>query len=287
MKVPCIASFVSLTLALATPSVALAQAPTAVQDGPRPVRFELDASAVGDRALGLEDLLREKLAPVFEANQAELVDMSRSEVPHLRVRIGGKFKDIELFKYELHFELVEGDNVTKLIDPVVCEKCYDDVIVSTVGAQVPTLLEAVDARTAAVDPGDGDSGDGDTGDGDTGDGDTGDGDSTPTRKPIGPIGGVGIGVAAAGLGITIAGAVQWSRGRVPDDDLTRRTSEGRDYTGQGQLLVGLGAGALVVGVVMLAVDLGVLAKRRNGAARAQLLPTIGPERAGIVVQGRF
>jgi hypothetical protein len=277
MKVPCIASFVSLTLALATPSVGLAQPPTAVQDGPRPVRLELDASAVGDRALGLEDLLREELAPVFGANQAQLVDMSRSEVPHLRVRIGGKFKDIELFKYELHFELVEGDNVTKLIDPVVCEKCYDDVIVSTVGAQVPTLLEAVDARTAAVDPGDGDPGDGDSGDG----------DSTPSRKPIGPIGGVGIGVAAAGLGITIAGAVQWSRGRVPDDDLTRRTSEGRDYTGQGQLLVGLGAGALVVGVVMLAVDLSVLAKRRNGAARAQLLPTIGPERAGIVVQGRF
>jgi hypothetical protein len=283
MKVPCIASFVSLTLALATPSVALAQAPTAVEDGPQPVRFELDASAVGDRALGLEDLLREKLAPVFEANQAELIDMSRSEAPHLRVRIGGKFKDIELFKYELHFELVEGDKVTKLIDPVVCESCYDDVIVSTVAAQVPTLLDAVDARAAAVDPGDGDSGDDDTGDGDSGDGDA------PPPKPIGPIGFAGIGIAVAGLGVTIGGAVELSRGRVYDDlgggETLYRT--GTDHRPPGYVLIGVGAAAALAGVVMLAVDVSARAKQRKRAQRAQAIVIPSLDNVGIGVVGRF
>jgi hypothetical protein len=284
MKVPCIASFVSLTLALATPSVALAQAPTAVEDGPQPVRFELDASAVGDRALGLEDLLREKLAPVFEANQAELVDMSRSEAPHLRVRIGGKFKDIELFKYELHFELVEGDKVTKLIDPVVCESCYDDVIVSTVAAQVPTLLDAVDARAAAVGPSD-------TGDGDTGDGDAGDGDTNPAPMPK-PITGLGIGgaiIAGLGIGALIGGGVELSRGVVIESSGSRQARQ-IDHRTPGFVFVGVGATALVAGVVMLGVDLAAQSRKRKThvqAARTQVIPILSPAGFGLGVVGRF
>src|SRR5690606_34963057 len=140
-----IASLLSITLATAAPlapNVTFAQAPTAEADeSPRPVRLEFDAKAVGDRALGLEDLLLEDLGPVFEANGAMLVAPARDEAPLVRVRVAGQFKDIELFKYELHFELVDGDQVTKLIEPVECNECYDDTIVATIEPLVPGLLE--------------------------------------------------------------------------------------------------------------------------------------------------
>lgn len=299
MKDICIASLVSLTLALATaPSDTLAQAPTAAEDGPRPVRLELDASAVGERALGLGDLLHDELASVFEANGAELVDMSRSDAPQLRVRIGGKFKDIELFDYELHFELVEGDKVTKLIEPVACDECYDPELVVAVARQVSRLLEEVEARRAAAaaaaaetDTGDGDAGDGDSGDGDTGDGDTGDGDTTePVPKPIGVLGGVGIGVATLGLGAVVWGSVELSRGRV--HEVTAHTDPYRTWTDhkpRGTALLGAGIGSLALGTALVVTDVVLRAKRRKQvrSESGMILPITSPDGFGLVWVQRF
>lgn len=288
MKDTCIASLLSLTLALATaPSEALAQAPTATQDGPRPVRFELDASAVGERALGLGNLLRDELASVFEANGAELVDMDRSDAPQLRVRIGGNFKDIELFDYELHFELVEGDKVTKLIEPVVCEKCYDEEFVVAVAQEMPVVLEAVEARraaAAAAGDGDGDSGDGD------GDGDGDGGSSEPLPKPIGPLGFAGIGVAAVGLGAVVWGSVELARGRV--HDVTAHTDPYRTWTDhkpRGNALLGAGIAGIALGTALVVTDVVLRANRRKQLRHQSrmVLPVTSPDGFGLVWVQRF
>lgn len=281
MKDIYIASLVSLALALATaPNVALAQPPSADADeAPRPVRLDVDYSAVGDRAKGIDDVAREDLAPVFAANGAELVPLERSDAPLLRVRIGGKFKAIELFEYDLHFELVEGDRIIKLIEPVVCKECYDEELVVVVAQWVPELLEALEARDSTTD--DPPHGDGDVGDGD--------GDSTePRPRAIGPLGFAGIGVAVVGLGLTIGGAVEWSRGRVYEQSAGYFKATGKDHGPAGYALVGVGAVATVTGLVMLGVDAGRRAKLRK-QARSQVLviPSLSPSNAGIGIIGRF
>jgi hypothetical protein len=100
---------------------------------------------------------------------------------------------------------------------------------------------------------------------------------------------VGIAVAGGGIAATIVGAIDLSRGDDRNDDLTKMLSEGRDYTGQGQLLVGIGVGAVVVGAVMLGVDLGLRAKRRKQSdhAHALVVPTFAPNQGGISITGRF
>lgn len=286
MKDIYIASIVSLTLVLAAaPNVALAQAPSAEHDGPRPIRLEVDPDAIGERALGLEKMLQEQLAPVFEDNGVELVGPERSDAPRVRVRIGGKFKEVELFDYQLNFELVEGDQVVTLIEPVPCAACYDDVIVPTIAQQVPALVEAVANASAAEPEGPSTGGDGDGGEGD---GDT----SEPPPSPIGPLGGVGIGVAALGLGAVVWGAVDLSRGRVDDDppgsDLATRQTW-TDYGPRGALLLGVGIGGVVVGGAMLAVDVVIRAKKRKNAKKRSgaLIPILTPRSAGLGWVQRF
>jgi hypothetical protein len=225
-----------------------------------------------------EHAIDELLPPHLEGTGYELSEGENGDIVLLI-----RFTTLEGgYQYHgLHFEFVRDGQAEAAIDWVHCAGCSQVRLAESLEKIMPSLLAALDeerqalaASTAVEAAGDGD-------------GDTSGPDERPQIKAIGPLGGAGVGVAAVGLGVTIAGAVQWSRGQVPEDDLTSETSRGRDFTRQGQLLVGVGAGALVVGAVMLGVDLGLRAKKRSRAGQAQVIPVLGPEQAGIVFQGRF
>ncbi len=108
------------------------------------------------------------------------------------------------------------------------------------------------------------------------------------RRWLGPVGYLGIGAAALGLGGVIAGAVLLDRGVVVED-VGMTTIELADYRRPGAALLGVGLGLLVIGNVALGVDLGVLANRRRARTLARLdgvAPIFGPQ-VGFVLAGRF
>jgi hypothetical protein len=252
-----------------------------------PVLLDVDVDELPESDQVVGPVILEHFGRLVEDAGFEVTDASEGATV-LRIRL--RRLEAGDRNYGIHFEFVDGGAVEPAIDWVDCVFCTEARMLQKLDAVAPSVLEAIEARQQASGDEGEDAGEGGEGGGvgmDGGSEPEDDGGAEPKRRPIGPLGGAGIGIAAAGLGVTIAGAVQWSRGRVPNDDLTSRISEGRDYTTQGQVLVGIGVGALVVGAVMLGVDMGVLAKRRSGEARARISPTIGPERAGLVVQGRF
>lgn len=268
----------ALSMPLA-PSTAGAQAPSEEASAPIRVYIETDTKALGERGLGMQGAVIREMRGAFEAAGVELLE-PEDEDPNavrLRIRFTGNAEDVDVYDYELNFELIDGKTATQLIEPVACPKCVDAVLYEKLHEQVSPLVEAIKAETATNTDGSDSTPPSGDGDGDP---------ATLPPKPIGVLGGMGIGVAAVGLGVTIAGAVQWSRGRVPEIDLTRPTSEGLDYTPQGKILVGVGVGTLVVGAVMLGVDLGLRAKQRR-KSNYSVVPTFGPQQAGISFHGRF
>jgi hypothetical protein len=223
----------------------------------------------------LEATTTAMLRPALETAGFTIADGSVDMI--LRVRFapydGGDFRD-----HGIHFELIKGESVTPAIQWVICAGCGRNRLEKSLEAATPELLDALNDVFELPDS------KAPTGDGD---GDvSGSLNTPPPPKPIGLLGGIGIGVAVAGVGLTVAGAVQWSRGRILDDDINSKLSEGRDFTPQGRAFVGIGAGVIVVGAVMLGVDMGLRAKKRR-TARAQVLPAIGPEHTGLLIQGRF
>jgi hypothetical protein len=112
--------------------------------------------------------------------------------------------------------------------------------------------------------------------------------SSKPARVLGPVGYVGIASSVLGVGATIGGAVLLARGRV--EDVQGPVIHVTDYRPPGRALVGVGLGMFVVGNVLFAVDLTVLAQGRRARAQAKLdhlsftLIDGGP---GFVAGGRF
>jgi hypothetical protein len=108
------------------------------------------------------------------------------------------------------------------------------------------------------------------------------------RHRIGPVGYVGISSSAIGLGTAIAGAVLLNRGSVPTSTDATFISV-INYRPAGQALAGVGLGLMVVGNVLLAVDLGIFAPRRESRARVKIagVTVVAEHGPGVVVNGRF
>ncbi|HLT38605.1 MAG TPA: hypothetical protein VK034_20095 [Enhygromyxa sp.] len=268
-----------------TPTFAVAQSPRAEASAPIRVYIETDEKALGDRGNGMQGALVRELRAAFEAGGVELLDPEEMDpdAVRLRIRFSGKAEDVYLFNYELHFELIEGKTATQLIEPVMCSECFDPALYEALNHQVPALIEALEAEAAShaegndVTP--------PTGDGDAGDGD---GDSTDLPKAIGPLGFAGVGVTVVGVGVTIGGAVEWSRGRVYEQSAGYYRATGKDHGPLGYALVGVGAAATVAGLVMLGVDAGRRAKlRKQARSHVLVIPSISPSNAGIGIIGRF
>lgn len=112
------------------------------------------------------------------------------------------------------------------------------------------------------------------------------GDDVPDEdrvSPIGVLGGVGIVLAAGGLGSTIAGSLDLARGKVTDDPSSSGEERSRDYRRRGAVLLGVGLSAIVVGTVLVVTDTRKRAKRRKTSAAI----TVSQEFSGITVTGRF
>jgi len=103
--------------------------------------------------------------------------------------------------------------------------------------------------------------------------------------PFGPLGIAGVVVAAAGVGLGVAGGIDLSRGEV-DKAQGREGSKHTDYKPRGIGLLAAGGVAVAVGVVFIAV--GVIRtkkKQRERAARVQI--DASPNFAGLRFSGRF
>lgn len=260
-----------------TPTVVAAQSPKAPETtSPIHVRIEVDEDALGDGGVGLDTQVAEQMKPAFEEGGIQLVETDQTDALLLRIRIGGKAEDVELFDFQLHFELIDGKTATRLIEPVHCGGCFDHVLYETLVKQVPALIDAIEAELRAET--------GDTPPSGDGDGDS----SEPPPKAIGPVGFAGIGVSALGIGVTIGGAVGLSLGLVeqrPGDFYDRTVTNHRP---PGYALLGVGVGATVAGLVMIGVDVGRRAKqRKQRPQQAVVVPLMSPTSAGVGVVGRF
>lgn len=313
MKRKHISTMLTLALSLGaplTPGLARAQAPQAGQsvdsgssvDSTRPtrVRIQVDAQAIGDRGLGLEGAVTKQLRASFEAGGVELLDPLEPEqsgesgepresgesgqpdgtdAALIRIRIGGKAENVQLFDYLLYFDRIQGNTATQLIEPVVCKECFDHALYDALVAQVPAVLDALGPAPSAS----------------AGASNPSEVAITPPRstppKPLGPLGGAGIGVAALGLGAIIWGAVDLSRGRVYDQDPSALMFERSwtDYGPRGQAWLGVGVASFAVGGALLITDILLRSKRRkhHGQQAGTLVPLGSARNPGLSWVRRF
>src|SRR5690606_19837156 len=100
------------------------------------------------------------------------------------------------------------------------------------------------------------------------------------RKPLGPLGRAGIGVAVVGVGTLVSGGILFAVGERVDPPTGRAPDiRGRNFAPPGVALMVTGGAALVAGAVLLVVDR-TRAKKRTSAL---LLPSPG----GLSITGRF
>jgi hypothetical protein len=176
--------------------------------------------------------------------------------------------------YGVKIETVQPGEPPRLVERFQCE-CADSELTAAILARLPTALEQLAARDAAVgDPA------GETHGRDSGTEPSTVGTDDRPRRPLGALGKAGIGVAAFGVGTLIGGGVVYSLGTrfdPPTGMLEER--DGRNYRPPGVALMVTGGAALVTGAVLLIVD---RTRSRNDAS-ARLLPSPG----GLVLTGRF
>jgi hypothetical protein len=184
----------------------------------------------------------------------------------------------------VHFEFIKGPTVTTPIRWVICNICAQVRLEEKLDEVMPQLL----AELGKVIEPDGSI------DGSNGGTTTEPAPPTtppPPTKPIGALGGVGIGVAALGLGGIAWGAVDLARGRAYDQsDANRLTRQPwTDYGPRGAVLLGVGIGGVVLGGALLVTDIMIRAKKRKSASPAAgaFAPVLSPQVVGLGWARRF
>ena len=244
------------------------------QDSPK-VQLAVDVSELGADGTGVDGLISDELGPRFAAAGYELVT---DDPAALQVRVRLEVLRLDKFDYGIHFELGDGDQVEPLLPWVACLACMDSKLLTVLDSSwnplLATLDDHVEARgtdpeVALVSPGDSNP-------------------VAPPPKPIGPLGGVGIGVAVLGLGATAAGAVELSRGVIYDDpSKTPAQQTYVDHSIAGRVLLGVGIAGITVGSALLITDVLVRAKRRKQPQARAAYPLLGPGIAGLGYVQRF
>lgn len=235
------------------------------------VHLRVDAKALGEEGIGMDGMLVEALGPKLEAAGFTLVEGPGDDVISLQIRLRVVRKSE--YDHGVHFEFVEGEAVEPAIEWRMCLICGDFRLLELLEASSEELIEAIRKRasegpeapaggTPEVQP--------------------------PPPRPLGPMGGVGIGVAALGLGSTIAGAVLLARGRVFDelDDLNKT---GTDYRPYGTAFLAAGVAAVVTGGALLTADLIIRKnKRKNQRLSSQAFyPMLSIDTFGLGYTARF
>jgi hypothetical protein len=262
-----------LSVALAVP---VSVTPTWAIAGPAQadnarVRVIVDTEALGDVQTPFETTADKRLREALEAAGHELDDSVRANAT-VRVRIS-YFNEAEL-DYQIDVDLAVGEQIIQL-GTLGCPHCVDDDLLAAIDGRHAEILAALERALAQqTEPSppveDGPS------------------PEVPTTKPkpIGALGGVGIGVSVLGVGMLVVGGVELGRGRI-FDDVTQSATErtGVDHRPVGGRLLGVGAVMLTAGVTMLVVDLVRSKKRRQQAGLAH--PLLGPNIVGLGYSARF
>ncbi|KIG14938.1 hypothetical protein DB30_06240 [Enhygromyxa salina] len=247
-------------------------APPTASPAPRTVRLEVDADELGDKAIGMSQMIVDRVGPRVRAATFELVGDGDPAEMVLRVRLR-VLKSGE-YDYGVHFEFVDdGGGREPAIEWVDCHVCVDARLIPVLDEQLPALLMSLEARVEALADAR----------------EAGAADETPPPKVITGLGIGGAIVAAVGVGVLIGGGVEVSRGVVLEDGLDEQGVR-TDHRAPGYALVGVGAAALVAGVILLGVDLGVQAKKRKqraGAGQARVFPLVHSTSVGLGVSGKF
>ncbi len=239
-----------------------------------PLRIAVDTSTLAEA--DRERIAKVILAGVREQVEAEGIDVvDDGTATTLRVRI--EYLDPDDLEYAVYYDIQRGGEIVGDVPWVACTFCVDAKLLRSVTDGLPKALERIAelAEPIGVD------------------------EPEPTDEPvdepnpdrvavIGPLGIAGAVLAGSGLALTIAGAIELPRGTevTESDGLVVRAREHRQT---GQVLLGTGAGVLVVGVVMLAVDLGLRAKKRKqaDASARMLVPVFGRDFTGLGYVQRF
>ena len=279
-------------LALSSLLIVGAAIPSAHAQDPQPeaaeptdpigVRLEIETATLSETAQAdIADEVQRQFAPLaheyglHETEDAELV---------LRLEFGEVDKSAGV--YVIHSEATYQGEALPRDEPRTCVRCTPaDLVADGLRIVQPAAQEVVERRQAAaarseemaaedsreVDgPPQSDAG------------------QDSRSRMLGPAGYVGIASSVLGLGGAIAGAVMLDRGIVRESygglylDVT-------DYRTPGAATFGTSLGLMVAGTVLLAVDLTVLARRRQARARASLdgVALSVSTTPGIVVHGRF
>ena len=237
------------------------------------LRSRVDASATGDEATALQQRCEQELGALFLQNS--VLPAEASDGAELRVRVTPT-DDPENPGYAVRVELWEGPIETaSLVEAstreTTCELCTHGEVASSVRKESEALLALARERAAArAEGGEGASGDTQPEGPEVGD----QGSRDPTGatelgkdrgQPLSTLGWAG--VAAMTLGVvgvgTGAGLVVVGQ----SDPIGPDYRQVRDFRGGGAAALGVGAGMLVTGAVLLAVDR-VRAKKRASAPTA-------------------
>lgn len=256
---------------------ALADVPAPVESEERPVKsvrfIIVDDGIEEDWVDHFREQTREKIHTGITEAGFVITDEVTADAT---VRLSLKVDDAANFIYHFEIEIAVGDQHT-VLDQAKCEDCLTDKLVLVAEQQAPRIIDALKvARVRSNAP-----------------------PTTlphePTNEdekvePLGPLGGVGIGVAVLGLGATIAGAVEISKGKVVDpDSLDRPDLEFTDHRPAGRALLGVGVAAVTVGVALLVTDVVIRSKKRRGqtsSVRAPF-PMIGHGTVGVGLIQKF
>jgi len=248
--------------------VELPTQPTEPEQSAVPIRVVIKAS-LDKNSEYFERELGERITALLEdAGHETTTDAGEAEVT-VRLRVRYFEDDRYSLDFVVHTDVQTGDQV-RTLETLHCGECNDDAFFKRMADYSrETLLGAVDdaverARSERPVPVEGEP----------------DGPQPDLPARIGALGFTG-----AGVGVTIAGAVLWGRGK--DIEFDGFDTHSKDYRPTGKLLVGVGLGAVAIGAVILGIDMGIRAKKRGRAERLTLIPTFGSNHAGLVFQGRF
>ena len=257
------------------PAAAPASDPASASDKAEPVRAKIMlAPALGPQVRPeVEAALETQLEPFARAHGLVLVGEGGDE-PELFVRLQPVQPDKEAEVYMIHSSAWLGDEVL-YAEPRPCLNCTVDELVAELLKNVEWAAALAIERRAAnssepeAEP-------------------NFDASAEPAAEPVprsrsrlGAAGYGGISSTAIGLGGAIVGAVFLDRGAQRDNFDEYKVPAGS--------VLGAGLGLMAVGTVLLAVDLGVLAKRRSRGAAAGVdgVSVTMQHGVGVAVFGRF
>jgi hypothetical protein len=263
-----------LALLIASPTV-LAQNPAAEE---APLRVAVDTGALNEKD-------RERIRKFLQAGVVEEVRAQGFTVVEdgsattLRVRL--EYLDEEDLEYAIHYDIQHGGEIYTDVPWVACTFCVDAKLLRAINGGLPTALERLE-KLAEPDPVEGPVEDPDP----VAEEPAHVEETEPVRvRPIGPLGFTGITMTTLGLGATIAGSVELSKGKIySQGTLPDRTREFDDHRPAGKALLGTGVAVMSVGVALLVTDTVIRArKRRNSdSGKRAFFPVTGE---GIVGAG--